>query len=77
MNARQAATSVAINQAGAAVLKEALARRELIKELEDAAERFEKAAMAQPAAVSELKSYYQDKARSARKRAAELREGRV
>jgi hypothetical protein len=60
-------------QIGAAVLKEQIARQQVIKELEDAADRWDKAAMAQPVAVGELKSYYQEKAKNARARAAELR----
>jgi hypothetical protein len=61
---------------GVTVLREQAMRGRLIKELEGAADRWEAAANAQPAAVSELKDYYRSKAASARQRARELREGK-
>ncbi|HTW00221.1 MAG TPA: hypothetical protein VMF87_07955 [Streptosporangiaceae bacterium] len=64
-------------EVGAAVLKEHLKRQELIRELEDAATRFEKQALDLPYNTGELVTYYRTKARNARARAAELREGKV
>src|SRR5258708_10043131 len=73
-----AATSADLARLGAAVVKGRLARQEVVKELEAAAERWEKQAAALPYATgNEYQEYLKTKARNARQRAKQLREGKA
>jgi cyclopropane fatty-acyl-phospholipid synthase-like methyltransferase len=67
----------ALTRAGAAVMKERMAREAVAKELDQAAERLEaKAGNRRTSVHNEVSDYYRLKAASARARANELRENK-
>jgi 23S rRNA maturation mini-RNase III len=71
-NVNRAVGDAAIATLGDA-MKERVVREELIKEYEARAAAYDRKAQAQPAAISEMKSYYRAKAEEARQRVRELR----